>query len=419
MNFYRLVFAVVLIFCACEVEGHFARYEIQSVPIDRVLKHFELQYARNTNDVAPQYYLARIYSIAYATNLTTVEITTNFGDYDLLFDHVPMDRGAPDKVTIKPDLKSQEIAKRHLTNAIFYYQRAAALAFKGTNASGDNQWLIPPIHIGLAWCLDQAGRRDEAINAYRKALKLAWEQEVAPLPSLKEQAEWSWDQLRAMHNPLSRPPKSLGPGICYSEEIIGYLLKLLDPVKDAKEIAQLKKDSATILSMGRAITPILVSLSPHASLEDLVNPCADVAFDLDGSGFQRHWGWITPKAAWLVFDKDGNGKITSGLQMFGNVTFWIFWRDGYDALSSLDDNCDGVLSGDELRGLSLWQDLNGNGICDPGEVRPVTDWGIVQINCGSRTHPTGIPFNSTGVVFRDGSTRATFDWIAESSGAKD
>jgi len=26
------------------------------------------------------------------------------------------------------------------------------------------------------------------------------------------------------------------------------------------------------------------------------------------------------------------------------------------------------LSGDELRGLSLWQDLNGNGVCDPGET---------------------------------------------------
>jgi hypothetical protein len=43
-------------------------------------------------------------------------------------------------------------------------------------------------------------------------------------------------------------------------------------------------------------------------------------------------------------------EITSALQLFGNVTFWMFWRDGYAAMSALDDNGDGVLSGDNCRG---------------------------------------------------------------------
>ena len=30
------------------------------------------------------------------------------------------------------------------------------------------------------------------------------------------------------------------------EEVIGYMLSLLDPVKDAAEIAQLKKDQTTL-----------------------------------------------------------------------------------------------------------------------------------------------------------------------------
>jgi hypothetical protein len=76
----------------------------------------------------------------------------------------------------------------------------------------------------------------------------------------------------------------------------------------------------------------------------LTNPNARVAFDLDGSGLPRKWGWITPKAAWLVYDPAGEGRITSGLQMFGNVMSGItpererahcasqrpsgsFWRD--------------------------------------------------------------------------------------------
>jgi hypothetical protein len=129
-------------------------------------------------------------------------------------------------------------------------------------------------------------------------------------------------------------------------------------VKDAKEIADLQGKQKTLSGMGRAVTPILVPLASGMALQDLVDPNASVTFDLDGSGLPRQWGWITPKAAWLVFDAEGQGKITSGLQMFGNVTFWIFWRNGYEALRSLDDNHDGVLRGAELRGIALWQDRN-------------------------------------------------------------
>jgi hypothetical protein len=275
---------------------------------------------------------------------------------------------------------------------------------------------VLPIHLGLAWTLDQAGKKQEAIGAYRRALQLAWKKEIDPDITLKEQITWSWDQLRAKHNPLTHPNKSIsiGPGVCFSQEIIGYLKKLLDPIKDAKEIAQLIADEKSLNSMGRSVTPILVPLDPHAAFPELVNSNANVQFDLDGTGLVRRWGWITTNAAWLVYDHTGSRRITSGLQMFGQVTFWIFWRDGYEALSSLDDNGDGLLSGSELDGLCLWRDVNGNGICDPGEVRPVTDLGIISVDCHNQTAPNGMPFNPHGVTFRDGSTRATYDWKAPS-----
>jgi hypothetical protein len=146
-----------------------------------------------------------------------------------------------------------------------------------------------------------------------------------------------------------------------------------------------------------------------------VDPNARVPFDLDGSGVVRKWGWITPKAAWLVFDPEGRGKITSALQMFGNVTFWIFWRDGYAALSALDDDGDGVLRGPELRGLALWRDRNGNGVSEPGEVLSVEACGIGAISCTSEIHSTGINWNPVGVTFTDGSSTASYDWIAASS----
>ena len=67
--------------------------------------------------------------------------------------------------------------------------------------------------------------------------------------------------------------------------------------------------------------------------------------------------WIVP--AWLVFDRRGTGSITSGLQLFGSVTFWLFWENGYDALRSLDDNGDGAIAGADRHRLGAQRDQVG------------------------------------------------------------
>ncbi len=102
-------------------------------------------------------------------------------------------------------------------------------------------------------------------------------------------------------------------------------------------------------------------------------------FDADGSGLKRQWTWVTNDAGWLVYDPTGNGNITSSLQLFGNVTFWMFWENGYDALASLDDNGDGVLTGSEMNGLAIWHDVSHPGYSDPGEVKPLSAHGIVAV----------------------------------------
>jgi hypothetical protein len=250
---------------------------------------------------------------------------------------------------------------------------------------------------------------------YRKTLNVAWKQEVTGDFDFRQWVKDAMDDVRAGRNPLRNHNRGgLGPGVCFSEETIGYLLKLLDPVKDASEIAKLKNDQKMLKSMGRAITPILIPLEAELRFDELVDEHARVAFDLDGSGLSREWEWITPKAGWLVYDPTGSGRISSALQMFGSVTFWIFWPNGYAALSSLDDNGDGVLSGPELRGLAIWNDKNGNGISDPGEVIPVEALGVREISCHSIVEENGVHWNPRGVRFADGSSRASYDWIVPS-----
>ncbi len=236
-------------------------------------------------------------------------------------------------------------------------------------------------------------------------------------PGISKIKEWLadvWSDVRVRQQSPSHSiqRRDRTRSVCYSDEIIGYLLKLLDPVKDAAEIARLNQARQLLVSLPRAITPVLIPLLPGATdLDELVNPNAQVAFDLDGSGSETRWGWIIPKAAWLVYDPQGTGKITSGLQFFGNVTFWVFWRDGYQALRALDDNGDGVLSGAELRGLALWTDRNGNGISDPSEITSVQEIGITAISCDSQPNAVGFPWSPSGALFNDGTTRPSYDWI--------
>lgn len=50
----------------------------------------------------------------------------------------------------------------------------------------------------------------------------------------------------------------------------------------------------------------------------------------------------------LVRDPQHKSKIESGRQLFGNVTWWMFWRNGYQALAALDDTMDGLPAANSL-----------------------------------------------------------------------
>jgi hypothetical protein len=387
--------------------------ETTNVPITRLFTNLQQRLVNDTNDFQLVYQLARLHSMTYATNLVEVQVRKK--EKTAFFYYPGSDAGVPKAVNPPADTQSRQAGLQHLTNAILLYERAIVLLKNSTNIN-EQRWMILPTQLGLAWCLDQVGRRDDAVNVYRKTLRIAWKQEVTGDFDVKQWVKDVWEDVKTGKNPIhARHQGYIGPGVCYSEETIAYLLKLLDPVKDAEEISRLKKDQQTLNSMGRAVTPIIIPLDSSAALTNLLDTTAQVSFDLDGSGLPRRWGWITSKAAWLVFDPGRTGEIKSALQMFGNVTFWIFWRDGYAALAALDDDGDGTLRGPELRGLALWNDVNRDGISDPGEVVPVEALGICAIGCTSRTHSSGIKWNPIGVTFTNGTSRPTYDWIAPSS----
>ena len=205
-----LLLAIMLNLGSLRVEAMFKEPEIELVPIARVITNLQKQLLQSTNQCPASYHLARVYSMAYATNLFKVpmdkrEHWPNFGNYW-------SESELPDTIYPKRSLQEQKTAWRHLTNAITLYEQAAALAKKSTNYY--DQWLVFPSMLGRAWCLEQAGRKADALTAYRQTLKEAWAKEVEEDFDLKQWMTDEVDDIKAKRNPIRKHShKSLGAGI--------------------------------------------------------------------------------------------------------------------------------------------------------------------------------------------------------------
>ena len=123
--------------------------------------------------------------------------------------------------------------------------------------------------------------------------------------------------------------------------------------------------------------PIAIDLDGNGKIDLTTTPETCVTFDVAGHGRPQRIQWLARgHDGWLCEDKDGDGKITSGDEMFGTAGGYA---DGFEKLAHRDVNHDGVISGGELDGLSVWIDKNGNGVTDPGELIAVRDAGVESI----------------------------------------
>ncbi|MDR0777352.1 MAG: putative Ig domain-containing protein [Azonexus sp.] len=112
---------------------------------------------------------------------------------------------------------------------------------------------------------------------------------------------------------------------------------------------------------------------------------ANVYFDHDGDGVLTKTGWVGKDDALLVWDRNANGKIDTGAELFGDFTQMpngALAPNGFAALAALDANGDGILDANDpaFAELKLWRDANQNGLTDEGELISLADAGIVSLN---------------------------------------
>lgn len=115
-----------------------------------------------------------------------------------------------------------------------------------------------------------------------------------------------------------------------------------------------------------------------------------VYFDHDNNGFKEATAWIEKDDGLLALDKNGNGKIDNGSELFGNHTVSntaYGYTDpkatnGYEALKTYDINNDNVIDEkDEIFSkLKIWKDKNLNGITDEGELSSLAHNNIKSID---------------------------------------
>ena len=112
-----------------------------------------------------------------------------------------------------------------------------------------------------------------------------------------------------------------------------------------------------------------------------------VNFDLYNIGREQAMAWPNGGDGFLAYDWNGDGVITSGAELFGNVQG--DWTDGFDHLASFDLDMDNLITKNDkiFSGLVVWQDFNQDGLCAANELSPLASFGVSAVpTIGSGGH---------------------------------
>jgi hypothetical protein len=146
---------------------------------------------------------------------------------------------------------------------------------------------------------------------------------------------------------------------------------------------QLESLSLEQIDLFGTITPIALDLNGDGIRT--LSIAAGVQFDIAADGTAAHTGWVSKTDGLLVMDRNADGAINDGSELFGSSTTLLDGtkaKDGYAALSELDTNHDGMLSSADagFAKLQVWVDVNSDGVSNADELKSLADLNISNIS---------------------------------------
>ena len=152
------------------------------------------------------------------------------------------------------------------------------------------------------------------------------------------------------------------------------------------------------LSYGKKATKAGEAISPYSPIildldgdgVETIGYKGGTYFDHDGNGFAEETGWAGSDDGFLVLDRNGDGIINSGRELFGDNTFLKNGQkapNGFAALAEFDDNRDGKIDSSDAiwSHLKVWRDLDGDGYSLAGELYSLDELGIKSLSTGYTT----------------------------------
>lgn len=134
-------------------------------------------------------------------------------------------------------------------------------------------------------------------------------------------------------------------------------------------------------AIGKCETPLVLSFD-GAPIQ--MEPAPAATFDISDAGRCLTTDWPTAVTPWLAMDRDGDGAIESGRELFGSGTRLESGRrapNGFTALTELDDNGDGRIDATDaaFKDLVLWADEDADKRSTWFELQPLSARGILSI----------------------------------------
>jgi hypothetical protein len=171
------------------------------------------------------------------------------------------------------------------------------------------------------------------------------------------------------------------------------------------------------------MSPIVIDLRNDSVQDNLTSAEGGVLFDLQDIGSPVRPAWTSARSSvgFLVRDVNGNGRIDSGAEMFGDATVLrdgSHAANGFKALADLDDNHDGVIDVRDavFTQLRIWVDSNHDGVSQAQELSTLDSAGIMAVSTSYAETPRVDRFGnwyrySGQVVTSRGQERRVYDVI--------